>query len=109
MTYTLLVLLAGLLAKGARGAGRAGRFLLAAGIDAGAAARRHLDLLLSPDHTGTAVALLVIWLLIDRARPRLVVPVRSACCSRTMVADSIVLLTGIVPLVLVGGGALWPG
>ena len=31
--------------------------------------------LLSPDHTGTAVPLLVIWLLIDRAPKRWYVPV----------------------------------
>ena len=61
--------------------------------------------LLSPDHTGTAVPLLVIWLLIDRARPRWYVPVL-ACLMFTlaMVGDSIILLTGVAPLVLVGTG-----
>ena len=58
--------------------------------------------LLSPDHTGTAVPLLVTSLLIDRARPRWFVPVLVGLLFLwTMVADSIVLLTGIVPLVLV--------
>jgi hypothetical protein len=62
-------------------------------------------LLLSPDHTGTAVPLLVVWLLIDRARPRWWVPVLVCLLfTVTMVADSIILLTGIVPLVLVGAG-----
>ena len=62
-------------------------------------------LLLSPDHTGTAVPLLVTWLLIDRCRPRWYVPVLVCLLfTLTMVADSIVLLTGIVPLMLVGVG-----
>jgi hypothetical protein len=62
-------------------------------------------LLLSPDHTGTAVPLLVIWLLIDRARPRWYVPVLAGLLfTVAMVGDSIILLTGIVPLVLVGAG-----
>ena len=62
-------------------------------------------LLLSPDHTGTAVPLLVIWLLIDRAKPRWYVPVLVGLLfTVTMVGDSIILLTGIVPLVLVGAG-----
>ena len=67
-------------------------------------------LLLSPDHTGTAVPLLVIWLLIDRARPRWYVPVLVCLLfTVTMVADSVILLTGIVPLVLVGAGRALAG
>ena len=59
-------------------------------------------LLLSPDHIGTAVPLLAIWLLIDRAPPRWYVPVLVGLAfAWVMVADSIVLLTGIVPLALV--------
>jgi hypothetical protein len=70
MTYTLLVLLAAVLAKGhvQGGAGWA-RALLAAGLMLSPQLGATSILLLSPDHTGTAVPLLVIWLLIDRARP----------------------------------------
>ena len=70
-------------------------------------------LLLSPDHIGTAVPLLAIWLLIDRyphPRPRWFVPVLVGLLfTWTMVADSIVLLTGIVPLMLVGAGRAFAG
>jgi hypothetical protein len=103
MTYTLLVILAALLAKG-RVPGRAGlaRALLAAGLMLAPQLSATGIVLLSPDHTGTAVPLLVAWLLIDRARPRWYVPVLAGLLfAWTMVADSIVLLTGIIPLVLV--------
>jgi hypothetical protein len=105
MTYTLLVLLAGLLAKGDAG-GREGRvrFLLAAGIVLAPQLSATSTLLQAPDHTGTAVALLVVWLVIDRARPHWLVPV--AVCvmlAWITVADSIVLLTGIVPIVVAAG------
>ena len=111
MTYTLLVLLAALLAKG-RSQGAAGwaRALLAAGLMLSPQLGATSILLLSPDHTGTAVPLLVIWLLIDRARPRWYVPVLVCLLfTVTMVADSIILLTGIVPLVLVGAGRALAG
>jgi len=103
MTYTLLVLLAALLAKGnARGSQGAARALLAAGLMLAPQLSATSVLLLSPDHTGTAVPLLAIWLLIDRARPRWYVPVLVALAfTWVMVGDSIVLLTGIVPLALV--------
>ena len=105
MTYTLLVLLAGLLAKGDAG-GRQGRarFLLAAGIVLAPQLSATSTLLQAPDHTGTAVALLVVWLVIDRARPHWLVPV--AVCvmlAWITVADSIMLLTGIVPIVVAAG------
>jgi hypothetical protein len=141
MTYTLLVLLAALLAKG-RAQGRPGlaRALLAGGLMLAPQLSATGILLLSPDHTGTAVPLLVIWLLIDRAdgadpaggergggqpprdrgvpggsrvRPpglTLLIPVLvGAGFLWTMVADSDVLLTGIVPLVLVCAWRACPG
>ena len=106
MTYTLLVLLAALLAKGtARGSKGRARALLAAGLMLAPQLSATSILLLSSDHIGTAVPLLVTWLLIDRARPRWYVPVLVCLLfTLTMVADSIVLLTGIVPLMLVGAG-----
>jgi hypothetical protein len=106
MTYTLLVLLAALLAKG-RVQGGAGwaRALLAAGLMLSPQLGATSILLLSPDHTGTAVPLLVVWLLIDRAKSRWYVPVLAGLLFTViMVGDSIILLTGIVSLVLVGAG-----
>jgi hypothetical protein len=106
MTYTLLVLLAALLAKGrARGNEGLARALLAAGIMMAPQLSATSIVLLSPDHTGTAVPILVAWLLIDRypqARPRWLVPAAvCAVLAWTLVADSVVLITGIAPLVAV--------
>ena len=82
-----------------------GRALLAAGLMLSPQLGATSILLLSPDHTGTAVPLLVVWLLIDRAKPRWYVPVLAGLLFTViMVGDSIILLTGIVPLVLVGAG-----
>jgi hypothetical protein len=109
MTYTLLVLLAGWLAKGdARGRVGATRALLAAGVMVAPQLSATQILLLSPDHTGTAVPLLVTWLIIDRVTPerwkaaRWLVPlVVFVLLTWTMVGDSVVLITCIAPLVLV--------
>jgi hypothetical protein len=123
MTYTLLVLLAGWLAKG-RAQGRAGwaRALLATGVMVAPQLSATQIVLLSPDHTGTAVPVLVTWLVIDRAggargggqspcergdpggsSPRgYTVPlVVFVLLTWTMIGDSIVLITCIAPLVLV--------
>jgi len=123
-TYTLLVLLAAVLARGdARGRPGWSRALLAAGIMLAPQLSATQILLLSPDHTGTAVPVLVTWLVIDRVTPdrwkgdrwngdrlkgerwkaaRWVVPlVVFILLTWTMVADSVVLLTCIAPLVLV--------
>jgi hypothetical protein len=108
MTYTLLVLLAGGLAKG-RASGRTGwgRALLAAGIMVAPQLSATQILLLSPDHTGTAVPVLVTWLIIDRVTPDrwpaarwAVPPAVFVLLAWTMAADSVVLLTCIAPLVL---------
>ncbi len=109
MTYTLLVLLAAWLAKGrARGRAAWARALLAAGIMVAPQLSATQIVLLSPDHTGTAVPVLVTWLVIDRVTPdrwkaaRWVVPLAVfALLTWTMIADSIVLITCIAPLVLV--------
>ena len=111
MTYTLLVLLAALLARG-RARGRAGlaRALLAASLMLAPQLSATSILLLSPDHIGTAVPLLAIWLLIDRCAPRWYVPpLVGLAFAGVIVADSIVLLTGIVPLVLVCALRTCPG
>ena len=109
MTYTLLVLLAALLAKGrSRGGAGWARALLAAGIMIAPQLSATQILLLSPDHTGTAVPVLVTWLVIDRVTPdrwkaaRWLVPLAVfVLMTWTMIGDSIVLLTCIAPLVLV--------
>ena len=77
IVYTLLVLTAALLAKGtARGAEGVVRAVLAAGIVAAPSlsAGTHV-LLLSPDHTGIAVPIMLTLLLVDRVRERWWVPV----------------------------------
>ena len=122
MTYTLLVLLAALLARGRRlppnpPRSRGGsapprtplaRALLAAGIMVAPQLSATQILLLGPDHTGTAVPVLVTWLIIDRVTPdrwkaaRWLVPLAVfVLMAWTMIGDSIVLLTCIAPLVLV--------
>ncbi len=104
ITYTLVVILAALLAKGSA-AGREGaiRALIAAGImlapTLGMGSRA---LLSSPDHTGTQVPLLLTWLILDRAGRRRWVPVAVAVLlAWAQVADSLVLYEGTVPLVMV--------
>src|ERR1700689_2929 len=77
VTYTLLVLLAGLLAKG-RATGREGviRALIAAGILLAPELDHGIHLLVSqPDHIGTQVPLLLIFLVLDRAPRRWYLPV----------------------------------
>jgi hypothetical protein len=109
MTYTLLVLLVAWLAKGnAKGPAGATRALLAAGVMVAPQLSATQIVLLSPDHTGTAVPVLVTWLIIDRVTPdrwraaRWLVPlVVFVVLTWTMVGDSIVLITCIAPLVLV--------
>jgi len=102
MTYTLLVLLAALLARG-RATGRQGvtRALLAGGIIVSPQLSATSTLLLGPAHAGTAVPLLATWLLIDRAPRRWYVPA-GVCLilAWALVADSLVLVAGIAPLVI---------
>jgi len=109
MTYTFVVLLAARLAKGGA-TGRAG--LLRAGIAAGIMiAPQHAEvivLMLSPDHVGSTVPVLLTWLLIDRARRRWYVPAAAcALLGLALVADEIVLLTGIAPVIVVGLAAAY--
>jgi hypothetical protein len=115
MTYTLVLVFAVLLAAGPRDRGPGNR-----GQRAGAAWPRMaltaaimiapqlgvgvFVLLLSVGHIGTAVPLMLTWLVIDRAasRPRWFVPVIvGVLLTWVLVADPLVLVVGIVPLVLV--------
>jgi hypothetical protein len=110
MTYTLVVLLAALLAKG-RATGRAAvaRVLIAAGIMLAPQLTFGVKTLISsPDHIGTTVPVLVVWLILDRARPRWYVPVVAAVLlGWAAVADTLVLYIGVVPLALVCAIRVW--
>ncbi len=107
-TYTLLVLAVFVLARG-RAGGRegilrgalAGVIVLAPQLGYGA-----FVLLLSPDHVGTQVPLLVGWLLLDLGPRRWWVP--TALCLLLAVvqfADRVAVLTAVLPLIVVCGVA----
>ncbi len=103
VTYTLLVLLAGLLAKG-RATGRAAllRVLIATGImvapEIGTGA---YILLLSPDHTGTGVPLLAIWLLVEHCPRRRCTPVLvGLALTWATIGDTLVALMAALPVVV---------
>jgi hypothetical protein len=104
LTYTLLVLLAALVARG-RERGRAGvaRAVLAAGIVlAPQLGNGAYALLLSPDHTGTAVPILALLVLLDWVRPRWYVPVAAlALLAWVQVGDSLATIAAAVPLAVV--------
>src|ERR1700758_5518653 len=106
ITYTLLVLAAGLLARG-RATGREGliRLLIAAGIMLAPQFGNATHLLLSqPDHLGTQLPLLLLFLLLDRSPRRWYVPVTAgAVLTWVIIADQVALLDAVVPLVLVCG------
>ena len=105
-TYTLLVLAAGLLARG-RATGRAGlvRLAVASGIMLAPQFGNATHLLLSqPDHLGTQLPLLLVFLMLDRAPRRWYVPVAAgAVFTWVVVADRVALLTAAVPLAVVCG------
>jgi len=111
MTYTLLVLLAAWLAKGGA-TGREGftRAALAVVIMLAPAPGAGPTLLLSPDHFGSAVPVLLAWLAVDR------LPARGPRWARWgtpvivalvlawgQLADGVILLTGVIPMVIVCG------
>jgi len=104
MTYTLVVVLAVLLARGTAPRREAApRMLLTAfGMFAPQLGVGVFVLLLSLGHIGTAVPLLLIWLVIDRCPVRGYVPVIvGLLLTWVLVADPLVLLVGVVPLVAV--------
>ena len=111
MTYTLAVLFAVLLARGPRdrAAGRAawprmaltGGLMVAPQLGVGV-----FVLLMSVGHIGTAIPLMLTWLVIDWAatKPRWFIPVIvGLLLTWVLVADPLVLVVGIVPLVAVCG------
>jgi hypothetical protein len=104
ITYTLLVLLVSLLARGtATGRAAAVRMLIAGGIMLAPQLGTGTTLLLSsPDHLGSAVPVLVTWLLLDRAQRRWYVPAAAGVLlTWALVADSAGLVTAVVPVVVV--------
>jgi hypothetical protein len=108
-TFTILVVLACVAARG-RSTGLAGvaAVLLTAAVMAGPAVRVAGVLLTTPDHTATAIVPLVLALVIDHARPGwrtgMLVGVVLA---GGLVADSTVLLIGVIPVVVVCLGRAW--
>jgi hypothetical protein len=59
-------------------------------------------LLLTPDHLGSTVPVLLVWLVVDRCRPRWYVPVAvGILLAWGLVADPLLEVTGVAPLVLV--------
>jgi len=106
ITYTLLVLAAGLLARG-RATGRDGliRLAVAAGIMLAPQFGNATHLLLSqPDHLGTQLPLLLVFLLLDRAPRRWYIPVAAGVAlAWVIIADRVAVLDAVVPLALVCG------
>ena len=104
MTYTLATLLAVLLAKG-NSTGRQAlvRVLIAVGIMLAPQLVSGVNILLSsPDHIGTSVPVMVVWLILDHARPRWYIPVIAGVfLGWAVVADMLVLYIGVLPLALV--------
>ena len=106
ITYTLLVLLAGLLAKGSA-TGREGvlRVLIASGILLAPQLGHGVSLLLSqPDHLGTQVPLLVIFIVLDRAPRRWYTPAAIAVMlTWVIIADRVAVFDAALPLVVACG------
>jgi hypothetical protein len=104
LTYTALVLLAGLLAKG-RATGREGviRVLIGSGIMlAPQLGNATFVLLLVPDHVGTGVPILLIFLVLDRAPRRWYVPpVIGLMLAWATVGDRLVIAAAALPIVIV--------
>src|ERR1700733_12699001 len=109
MTYTLVLIFTVWLARGSRdqAAGRAawprmaltGALMVAPQLGVGV-----FVLLMSVGHIGTAVPLMLTWLVIERAatKPRWFIPVIvGLLLTWVLVADPLVLVVGIVPLVAV--------
>ena len=104
ITYTLVVLTAGLLGRG-QAKGREGmvRLLIAAGIVVAPQLGSGVFILvLQPDHIGTQVPLMLTWLVLDRApRSWYIPPIIALMVAWGAVADSLVLLIGAAPLAAV--------
>ena len=104
ITYTLLVLTAGLLGRG-RAKGREGvvRLFIASGIVVAPQLSAGVFILVfQPDHTGTSVPLLLTWLVLDRApRSWYVPPIIALMLAWGATGDQLILLIGVAPLTAV--------
>ncbi|HET6214451.1 MAG TPA: hypothetical protein VFE14_16415 [Micromonosporaceae bacterium] len=118
ITYTLLVLLVAVVAKGtATGwVGLARVAIAVAVVLVPAPETGYVILLGSPDHTGTAVPLLLTWLVLDRWGSRRWAPYAVALMlAWGLIGDPLVLFVGVAPLVAVSllrllrGRFLWRG
>ncbi len=110
ITFTLVLLLAVALARGqATGRAAAIRMVIAAGIMCSPQPGAGVFLfLLAPDHYGSTVPVLLAWLVLDRARRRWYVPAAvGVLLGWALVADSVVLLTGVLPLLTVSAVRLY--
>src|ERR1700728_2852747 len=107
LTYTLLVVLAAAVAYGARPADKRAALVragIAVAVMLGPTALAATTLLNDPDHTGTAVPILLALLILDRARRRWWVPVVvAAVLGWALVGDPLVLIIGVAPVVIVCG------
>src|SRR5215469_8857794 len=104
MTFTLVLLLSALLAKGtATGASAVARVLITTGIMVAPEPSAGVKIFISsPDHFGTTVPVLLTWLILDRAPRRWFVPVVAAgLLGWAAVADTLVLFIGVLPVALV--------
>ena len=110
VTYTLALVLAALLARStATGRAALARVLVTAGIMVAPQLTSGVAIVLSsPDHFGTSVPVLAVWLIVDRARPRWYVPILAAVLlAWAVVADQLVLLIGVLPLAIVSAIRLY--
>jgi hypothetical protein len=110
ITYTMVVVLAALLARStATGRAALARVLVTAGIMIAPQLASGVSVVLSsPDHFGTSVPVLAVWLILDRARPRWYVPVSVAVLlAWAVVADELVLVIGVLPLAIVSATRLY--
>jgi hypothetical protein len=104
LTYTLLVLLTALVARGtARGQEGIVRALLGGGIMVAPEIGGPTNTLLgSPDHTGTGVPIMLMFLLLDRIRPHWYLPpVIFVLLTWMQVADTLATVAAAGPVVLV--------
>jgi hypothetical protein len=106
LTYTLVLVLAGLVARG-RARGREGwtRALIAAGIMLAPQLGNGIHLLLSqPAHIGTQVPVLLMFLLLDRGPRRWYTPTAiGVLLALAVVADEVAIPIAAVPLAVVCG------
>jgi hypothetical protein len=104
LSYTLMVIGTAVLARGsARGREGVVRALIGAGIVlAPPSGRTTATLISDPNHLTTQVPLLVVWIILDRVRPRWWVPgVVTVLLAWTQVADPLATYEGALPLAVV--------